>query len=64
MSHGCQYTRPIILFGETVLFRHLENTKVHNKFDTNRAKGIWVGRAEDTDEMIVLTPSGASGPSS
>eukprot|EP00969_Alexandrium_andersonii_P212667 9390281-Alexandrium_andersonii.AAC.1 len=59
MLRGCQYTRPIIPCGETVLFRYPESTKAHNKFDAKWARGIWVGRSEDTNEVIVLTPAGA-----
>ena len=52
---GKSYSNAICSFGEVVQCKH---TPAVSKFESCWFKGIWIGRCTETDESMVLTPSG------
>ena len=63
--NATKYTGEVCVFGETVLYRisfpHHRRVRAGerlHKADSAWHKGIWWGKAEDTDEHIVGTPRG------
>jgi hypothetical protein len=54
---GCAYVSSAVPFGETVHFKK-QNTEGEPKTAPRCEKGVWVGRAEGTDEHLVMTTDG------
>ena len=56
--HGVEYTRPLVEFGEYVLFRDNSPASLANKARSPWSSGVWLGRSDATDENIIGTASG------
>ena len=56
-SRGKIYSSPLVKFGEVVMARVPTDIRAC-KLDSLWVKGVWVGRAESTDEHVLLTPKG------
>ena len=56
--HGVEYTRPLVEFGEYVLFRDNSPASLANKARSPWSSGVWLGRSDVTDENIIGTASG------
>ena len=56
--HGVEYTRPLVEFGEYVLFRDNSPASLANKARSPWNSGVWLGRSDATDENIIGTASG------
>ena len=56
--HGVEYTRPLVEFGEYVLFRDNSPTSLANKARSPWSSGVWLGRSDATDENIIGTATG------
>ena len=52
---GKNYNGVIVPFGECILFKVAPDDKYEDRW----GKGVMVGKADQTDEFIVLTPAGA-----
>ena len=57
-AYGHSYTGELCPFGETVLFRIPKQSKRTHKADSAWRHGIWVGKAEESDEHLLATPDG------
>ena len=56
--HGVEYTRPLVEFGEYVLFRDNSPASLANKARSPWSSGVWLGRSDATDENIIGTSVG------
>ena len=56
--HGVEYTRPLVEFGEYVLFRDNSPASLANKARSPWSSGVWLGRSDATDENIIGTATG------
>ena len=56
--HGVEYTRPLVEFGEYVLFRDSSPASLANKARSLWSSGVWLGRSDATDENIIGTATG------
>ena len=61
----CRYQHEVVPFAETVLFmepmpahRRKRGGQRHQKMDAIMERGIWLGRAEESDEHLVSTTAG------
>lgn len=54
---GKDYTGEIVPFGEIVMYKVIENDG--DKLNPRWLKGVYVGKIDQTDEFIFLTPKGA-----
>ncbi len=61
----CRYQHEVVPFAETVLFmepmpqhRRKRGGQRHQKMDAIMDRGIWLGRAEESDEHLVSTTAG------
>ena len=61
----CRYQHEVVPFGETLLFmepmpqhRRKRGGQRHQKMDAVMNRGIWLGRAEESDEHLVATLAG------
>merc|ERR1712086_426135 len=53
---GRNYSGPIVYFGENVMFKVVAD----DKYDDRWLGGLFVGKLDQTDEAILLTPSGVA----
>ena len=59
--NGMPYKSPILLFGEVVVVLvPIDPPGLRKKLDGQWVKGVWVGRMDENDGNIVLTPQSAS----
>ena len=57
--NGMPYKSPIVPFGEAVMVRvPIDPPGLRKKLDGQWVKGVWVGRMDENDGNIVLTPEG------
>ena len=57
--NGMPYKSPIVTFGEVVMVRvPIDPPGLRKKLDGQWLKGVWVGRMDENDGNIVLTPPG------
>ena len=61
----CRYQHEVVPFGETLLFmepmpqhRRKRGGQRHQKMDAVMNRGIWLGRAEESDKHLVATTAG------
>ena len=54
---GKDYSGEVVPFSEVVLYRVIDNDG--DKLKPRWAKGIFVGKTDQTDEFMLLTPKGA-----
>lgn len=57
--NGVPYKSALVAFGEVIMIRvPIDPPGLKRKLDTQWMKGVWVGRMDDNDAHIVITPYG------